>query len=93
LLRDLATLDAAVTGLPPLIAALQTLSQARQANVLRYWLYSVHAVAPSAAQLAELLKQLAACRTRGHRLRLKVATGYVVRNASALQYLPEGAPV
>lgn len=93
LLRDLATLDAAVTGLPPLIAALQTLSQARQANVLRYWLYSVHAVAPSAAQLAELLKQLAACRTRGHRVRLKVATGYVVRNASALQYLPEGAPV
>jgi tRNA(Ile)-lysidine synthase len=89
LLRDLAVIDAAVTGLPPLIAVLQTLSEARQANVLRYWLHSVHAVAPSAAQLAELLKQLAACQTRGHHLRLKVATGYVVRNAKELQYLPE----
>jgi tRNA(Ile)-lysidine synthase len=93
LLRDLATIDASLTGLPPLIAVLQTLSEARQANVLRYWLYSVYAVAPSAAQLAELLKQLAACQTRGHRLRLKVATGYVIRSANTLQYLPEGAPV
>lgn len=93
LLNDLAGVDAENVGLPPRIAALQTLSPARQANILRHWLRSDHCVAPREAQLTELLKQVAACQTRGHRLNLKIADGYIVRNADALQYLPADASV
>ncbi|MEY2619317.1 MAG: putative tRNA(Ile)-lysidine synthetase [Pseudomonadota bacterium] len=79
LLAGLATDDLAQVGDPPSIAALQALPRARQANVLRHWLRSVHSVAASQAQLEELLDQVDACRTRGHRLRLKVAAGFVER--------------
>jgi tRNA(Ile)-lysidine synthase len=34
---------------------------------------------PSAAQLNEWLAQVGDCRTRGHRIRLKVGQGFVVR--------------
>ena len=43
-----------------------------------------HATTPTAAQLNELLDQLAACATRGHRIHLKVGGGYVVREAEVL---------
>ncbi len=79
LLAGLATDDLARVGDPPAMAALQALPRARQANVLRYWLRSIHAVAASEAQLEELLDQVDACRTRGHRIRLKVAGGFVER--------------
>ena len=79
LLAALAADDLLQVGDPPDIAALQALPRARQANALRHWLRSVHAVAASEAQLDELLDQVHACRTRGHQIRLKVASGFVER--------------
>ena len=40
----------------------------------------------STAQLAELLDQIDACRTRGHRIHIKVATGFVDRVGTRLTY-------
>ncbi len=79
LLTALAAGDLQSVGDPPDVAALQALPRARQANVLRYWLRSVHGAAPSEAQMDALLDQVDACRTRGHRIRLKVASGFVER--------------
>ena len=91
LLQEVAAQDLAACGAaPPVIAALQSLSPARQANVLRYWLASCHASTPSSAQMTELLAQIAACTTRGHRLRLKVGAGYVLRQGERLQWLENG---
>jgi len=70
----------------PIVKALQALSAPRQANVLRHWLASVHGVIPSAAQLAELQRQIAACTTRGHRIHIKVAQGIVERRGLALAW-------
>jgi len=43
-------------------------------------------VIPSAAQLAELLDQLAACTTRGHKIRIKVGTGVAERRGAELHW-------
>lgn len=86
LLQEIAEQDLAATGLPPTIQRLQTLTRSRQANVLRYWLRIHHQTTPSAAQLAELLDQIAACTTRGHRLRLKVGRGFVLRQGAVLEW-------
>ena len=76
----------------PLLVALQSMSRARQSNVLRYWLKSAHSVMPSSAQLTELLGQIAACTTRGHRIHIKVGSGYVQRRAAVLTwYNPEAS--
>lgn len=88
LLDELAALDLAQTGEPPSIAALQTLSRDRQSNALRRWLRVAHGVAPSAAQLHELQDQIHACRTRGHRIRLRVADGFVQRDGDRLAFTP-----
>lgn len=88
LLDDLARLDLAHTGEPPAVAALQALSRERQANALRHWLRHCHGVAASAAQLVELLDQIADCRTRGHRIHLKVSSGFVERAGERLRYTP-----
>lgn len=88
LLDDLARIDLALTGLPPTISGLQALSRERQANVLRHWLNEHEGVVPSAAQMEALLKQVAACTTRGHRIHLKVADGFVTRAGPALAYTP-----
>lgn len=88
LLAEVAAEDLARLGDPPSIRGPQALSRPRQANVLRHWLRSAHATTPSAAQLAELLDQVQACRTRGHRLRLKVGAGYVLRQGETLDWLP-----
>ena len=85
LLVEVAQQDLAAVGLPPVITALQGLSQPRQANVLRHWLQLQRAT-PSAAQLDQLLAQVAACTTRGHQIRLKVATGHVTRAGAVLLY-------
>lgn len=69
-----------------LIQALQKLGRARQANVLRHWLKSVHGAIPSAAQLGELLDQIAACTTRGHRIHIKVGGGFVERRGDVLAW-------
>jgi tRNA(Ile)-lysidine synthase len=87
-LNEVAAQDLAGLGVPPLILRLQALSRARQANALRHWLRSVHATTPSTAQLAELLDQIAACTTRGHRMWLKVGAGVVVRQGEAIDWQP-----
>ena len=77
--------DLALVGSPPDIKTLQTLSRPRQANVLRHWLGQQNAT-PTAAQLEQLLLQIAACTTRGHQIHLKVAVGHVTRLGSGLRY-------
>jgi tRNA(Ile)-lysidine synthase len=88
LLQEMAVLDLTLVGVPPRITALRGLSPARQANVLRYWLRSAFQTTPAAAQLAQLQKQLAACKTRGHRIHLKVGRGHVLRQAEFLVFVP-----
>ena len=84
-LVEVAMQDLDTVGNPPAIQAVQALSTARQANVLRHWLSMQHAT-PSAAQLDQLLIQVAACTTRGHRIHLKAAAGHVTRQGSCLHY-------
>ncbi len=86
LLLELAAQDLETVGDPPRIATLQTLSRARQANVLRHWLMRTHGGAPSAAQLDQLLDQVRACTTRGHRIHLKVAAGFAERQGDFLHW-------
>lgn len=86
LLDEVAVEDLARVGSPPQIQALQPMSRERQANVLRAWLRSAHATAPSAAQLQELLDQVGACTTRGHRIHLKVGSGFVERQGPVLTW-------
>lgn len=85
ILAEVAVQDLATVGNPPAITALQGLSLARQANLMRYWLLLQQAT-PSAAQLDQLLHQVAVCTTRGHRIHLKVATGHVTRQGHSLHY-------
>lgn len=70
----------------PQIKALQALSPARRANVLRHWLRQIHQTQASAAQLEALMAQIAACTTRGHRIHLRVGSGFVQRNNDALAW-------
>jgi tRNA(Ile)-lysidine synthase len=86
LLSELAGIDLALVGIPPGIKKLQGLKVNRQVNSIRFWLKSVHGVVPSTAQLEELLKQIAACKTRGHRIYMKVANGFVSRFEDTLSY-------
>jgi tRNA(Ile)-lysidine synthase len=88
LLNEAAEQDALRVGDPPVLAALQALSPARQAQVLRLWLKRHHATTPSTAQLQELLAQIAHCTTRGHRLHLKVGAGRVQRDGPCLRWDP-----
>jgi tRNA(Ile)-lysidine synthase len=86
LLQEVALADLAAAGIPPNLRVLQGFSPPRLANVLRYWLLSVHQATPSAAQLDELMRQIGACQTRGHQLRLKVADGFCSRKGSQLHW-------
>ena len=86
LLLEVAQQDLLAVGQPPAIKALQALSQARQANVLRHWLQATAGQAPSTRQLAELQSQIAACTTRGHAISIKVGQGRVVRNGPVLDW-------
>lgn len=90
-LLEVAALDLAQTGSPPVIAELQRLSRPRQANVLRHWLGQAVAATPSTAQLNELLDQIAACRTRAHQIQIKVGAGFVERRSAVLHWY--NAPV
>ena len=85
-LNEVAAQDLSLIGVPPRIQALQQLSRARQALVLRHWLRQHHATTPSTAQLHELLDQVAACSTRGHRLHLKVGQGLIARAGEHLAW-------
>ncbi len=70
----------------PRIKALQLLSPARQSNVLRHWLKQQFQAIPSTAQLSELLAQVSDCRTRGHRIHIKVGPGFVQRRGDVLTW-------
>jgi tRNA(Ile)-lysidine synthase len=85
-LDEVAQQDLSLIGTPPLIANIQGLSRPRQANVLRYWLRTVYNAVSSAAQMQELLDQIAACTTRGHQIRIKVGTGFVERRGKNLHW-------
>jgi tRNA(Ile)-lysidine synthase len=85
-LHDVALQDLALVGQPPAIKSLQALSRARQANLLRHWLLDAFKNVPSTAQLTELLDQIAACTTRGHRIQIKVGTGFVRREGTVLHW-------
>ncbi len=84
LLREVADQDLLFVGNPPAIQALQQLSEARQANVLRHWLSIEHSQA-STAQLQALLLQVRACTTRGHHIDIKVGRGFVRRDGAVLR--------
>jgi tRNA(Ile)-lysidine synthase len=86
LLQEVAAEDLARVGAPPDIKALQSLSAPRLANVLRHWLLGAYQVTPTSAQLEALMAQIAACRTRGHQLHLKVGQGFCVRHGKALDW-------
>lgn len=86
LLVEVAREDLQRVGVPPSIRALQALSAPRQANLLRQWLDDTHHATPSTAQLEQLLGQIAACTTRGHRIHLKVADGHVTRAGDLLHW-------
>jgi tRNA(Ile)-lysidine synthase len=86
LLAELAAQDLADAGLPPRLIALRALPKERLANLLRHWLKSEHGAVPSEAQLEQLLIQIAACGTRGHRIRIKVASGRVERKGETLHW-------
>ncbi len=83
--QDLAAaLDGAGPGVR--ITALHSVEAERQANLLRHWLRGCCGFAPSATQLAELQSQIAACTTRGHRIDIKVASGFVRRAGGSLVF-------
>lgn len=86
LLAEVAAQDLAGCGDPPRIEALRQLSRARRANALRFWLHRDHGQTPTRAQLDELQSQIEACRTRGHRIELKVAGGRMQRVGSVLRW-------
>lgn len=88
LLDAVAAQDFQALGSVPLIEGLRAWPRERQANVLRHWLRTAHGEAPSDAQLAALLDQLAACTTRGHGLHLKVGRGFVDRDGPRLVFTP-----
>lgn len=74
------------TGSAPQIKRLHNLSGGRQANVLRYWLLKHCQTQASTAQLQELMRQIAACTTRGHRIQIKVGHGFVQRSNAILAW-------
>ena len=82
---DLSAVLHADHGLPT-IKKLQPLARARQGNVLRHWLKQKFSVVPSTAQLEELLDQVQACTTRGHRIDIKVGAGFVRREGAVLNW-------
>jgi tRNA(Ile)-lysidine synthase len=86
LLTEVALQDLGTVGAPPDLVRLQALSRTRQANMLRYWLKVTHSCVPTAAQLEELLAQIADCTTRGHQIRIKVGAGFVERKGAVLTW-------
>lgn len=86
LLNDIAQADLLQVGVPPQITLVQKLSRARQTNVLRWWLRHSYGTTPTAFQMEELLSQVQACVTRGHRIHIKVGRGFVTRSGAQLDW-------
>ena len=86
LLTEVAIDDMARIGIAPQLAALRSLPFERQANVLRHWLKTKHQASPSTAQLEQLQRQIAHCTDRSKQISIKVASGWVRRQAEILVY-------
>jgi len=89
LLDELAAEDLSRLGDPPSLAGLRALSPERAINVLRHWLRERHATHGTEAQWREVARQIAAARTRGHAIRLRVGRGFLVRSGAVLGYQPD----
>ena len=86
LLSALAQDDLRSVGDPPRIAGLRQLPRERQANLLRHWLRVRHQCSASAAQMDELLDQIEACTTRGHRIHIRLGPGFAQREGDVLAW-------
>ncbi|MGA0569280.1 tRNA lysidine(34) synthetase TilS [Variovorax sp. VNK109] len=86
LLAALAQDDLRSVGDPPRIAGLRQLPRERQANLLRHWLRARHQCGASAAQMEELLDQIDACTTRGHRIHIRLGPGFAQREGDILAW-------
>lgn len=93
LLDELAAEDLARLGNPPRLAALQALSPQRLINVLRHWLRTCHGASGTDAQWREAARQIAAARTRGHAIELRVGAGRLRRAGDVVLFLPDGGAV
>lgn len=86
ILDQIALEDLVALGQPPVIGNLQALTRERQANALRHWFRHVCQTTPTAAQLNELLDQVANCTTRGHQIHIKLGRGHVERRGAELHW-------
>jgi tRNA(Ile)-lysidine synthase len=87
LLEEVAAQDLGMSGESLQIAVLRSWSRARQTNALRHWLRTRHGTQATGAQMDELLDQIEACSTRGHRIRIKVGTGFVERREGSIVFI------
>lgn len=94
LLAELAAEDLARLGDPPALAGLRALSPERAVNALRHWLRLRHGASGTDAQWQEVARQIAAARTRGHAIRLRLGRGHLLRAGLVLRYEadPENGP-
>ena len=86
LLNEIAEEDLLKTGNPPNIKKIQQLSDARMANLLRFWFKTAHQTTPSTAQLSQLIDQIKVCTTRGHKIHIKVGRGFVQRQGDCVHW-------
>ena len=86
LLNEIAEEDLLKTGNPPNIKKIQQLSDARMANLLRFWFKTAHQTTPSTAQLSQLIDQIKVCTTRGHKIHIKVGRGFVERQGDCVHW-------
>ena len=86
LLNEIAVEDVLKTGNPPNIKKIQQLSDARMANLLRFWFKTAHQTTPSTAQLSQLIDQIKVCTTRGHKIHIKVGRGFVQRQGDCVHW-------
>lgn len=91
LLEGMADADLQQVGHPPRLAELQRLPPARLAQALRLWLRQEAGRFPATAPLQQLVAQIRAARTRGHRLDVPVAGGRV-RRAGEVLVFERGSP-
>lgn len=86
ILDDMARMDlAANPGM--LLKPFAALSSARQANLLRHWLVSIHGAYPTQAQIEEALPQILAASTRrDRRIDIKLGHGRLVRSSDQLNF-------
>ena len=86
LLNEVAVEDLRKVENPPKIQQLQQLSDARMGNALRFWLKTTRQTTPSTAQLNQLIDQIKACTTRGHKIHIKVGRGFVERKEACIDW-------